>query len=437
MTARILFTSFVLFSFIFSGMAEECLAESGELSRTDVSAELEQVKSNIISLIQNNNFAEARAQTRNLIADFNAHPDLAWELYWIAREFEWRLELEDANNIYQQIIQNHPDSSYASRAKLGIARVEVMSLILYYNCDLAKEALDKLVADFAGHPDLPETIYWLAERHRWAREYEQAKNLYQQIIQDHPDSTWANRAKLGFSRAQALSLINSGNSNQLEEAVDKLIVDFNDHPDLPETLYWIAQECEWMIKLKDANSIYQRVIDCCPETPWADKARLGVSRVNVGDVIEQGDLTAAEPAVDELIVDFNNHPDMPWALYWIAKRYEGQNEFEKAKQLYNQIIEQYPDSEYPELIEIDIPALDIRSLVRSGQHTEALTALDKLIADFNDNPYLPRALFMMGEDYYKQAFQYESQQAEAKELFLTAVAIWERIITNLPLSSIT
>ncbi len=93
MTARILFTSFVLFSFVFSGMAEVCLA--------DVSAELEQAKSNIISLIQKNNFAEARAQTQNLIADFNAHLDLAWELYWIAREFEWRLELEDANNIYQ------------------------------------------------------------------------------------------------------------------------------------------------------------------------------------------------------------------------------------------------------------------------------------------------------------------------------------------------
>ena len=114
----------------------------------DASAELEQAQSNIISLVKEGNYAQAQVQTQGLIADFSGNPALPETLYLIAEEYYWARRLEEANNLYQQIIKDHPDSSFASKAKLGIARAEATSLILSKNYDRDKDVLDELVTDF-------------------------------------------------------------------------------------------------------------------------------------------------------------------------------------------------------------------------------------------------------------------------------------------------
>jgi len=444
---------FIVFSFIISIIAILCIAyasselvhqtnqaTAGAYAQTSGGIEqstglLTEQMSNIISIIQQNNFSEAMAQTQNLIADFPGHPDLPEALYEIARQLEWRLKMEDANDTYQQIVQNHPDSPWASKAELGIARAEVLSTIMLCDYSRSKEALAQLIADFSGHPDFPETLYWIAERYRWSREYNEAKSTYQQIMQNYPDSTWVGEAKFGLSKANALSLINRGKLDQLEEAVDKLIADFNDHPDLAVALFNIAKECEWMVKIKDASSIYQRVIDCCPDSPWAEQAELGRARVTVGGLVEQGDVNDAEPALDEMITDFNDNPDLAETLYWMAQRYQDVNSFEMTKDIYQEILQRWPDSKYSELIQIGTPAADIFSLIRSGEHDEALQALDNLIADFNDHPDLAKMVFTIGTvEYYNKALEYENQGLadQAKINFARAASVWDKITIHLP-----
>jgi tetratricopeptide (TPR) repeat protein len=63
--------------------------------------------------------------------------------------------------------------------------------------------------------------------------------------------------------------------------------------------------------------------------------------------------------------------------------------------------------------------------------------LDTLIADFNDHPSLSLAIFTLGENYYNEAFRYEDEgiEAEAKDHFAKAIAVWERIIQKLPVSA--
>jgi tetratricopeptide (TPR) repeat protein len=65
--------------------------------------------------------------------------------------------------------------------------------------------------------------------------------------------------------------------------------------------------------------------------------------------------------------------------------------------------------------------------------------LDQLIADFNDQPALPEAVFVIGEQYYNLAFQCEKAglSAKAKDKFQKAIEVWGRIITELSPSSTT
>jgi tetratricopeptide (TPR) repeat protein len=123
-------------------------------------------------------------------------------LYWIAEEYKWSERFEDAKGIYQKIIRSYPDSSFADKSRLGIARAEVTSLVFSQNYDRAREAIDKMIADFNDHPDLPGTLYWIADAYRWSDRYEEADNIYRLAIQKiPPDSPFAGKAKLGISNS--------------------------------------------------------------------------------------------------------------------------------------------------------------------------------------------------------------------------------------------
>jgi outer membrane protein assembly factor BamD (BamD/ComL family) len=121
-------------------------------------------------------------------------------------------------------------------------------------------------------------------------------------------------------------------------------------------------------------------------------------------------------------------------VYWFGKEFEAAKKYERAKSIYQQVVWRYPESSHAAKALLAASKMDVLSLIESGADTAAQAALDTLIADFNDHPDLPDAVFVVGEQYYNEAFRYENQrlEAEAKENFRKAIAIWERIITELP-----
>jgi TolA-binding protein len=400
----------------------------------DASAELEQAKSNIISLVKEGNYAQAQVQTQGLIADFSGNPALPETLYWIAEEYYWARRFEEANNLYQQIIKDHPDSSYASKAKLAIARAEATSLILSKNYDRAKDILDELVTDFSGHPDWPETLYWIAEEYHWARRFEDANNLYQQIIKDYPDSSFASKAKLGIARANVLSLIISKDYDRAKEAFDRLAVDFILDPDLPGTLYWIAEEYKWSERFEDAKSVYQKIIRSYPDSSFADKSRLGIARAEATSLVSSQNYDQAKEAIGKMISDFNDHPDLPGTLYWIADGYRWSGRHEEADNIYRLAIqEEPPESSYARNAKLGISSANVLSLIVSQDYNQADEAFDKMIADFSGHPDLAGAILVIGEQCYKQGLsKQDNDPNQAKDLYEMAVKVCDRLINELP-----
>ena len=182
MSDKIHFIALVFVILLFSVVAFKISA--------DESVALEQAKSNIISLIQNSNYAEANVQTQELSTDLSLNPALLEALFEIAEKYRESNRYEEEKAVFQQIIKNYPDGPYASKAQLGFQRAEILSFIVSQNYQEAEKATDELVTDelvtdFSGHPDLPDALYQTAERYRWVHEFDRAEDLYQQIIQDY------------------------------------------------------------------------------------------------------------------------------------------------------------------------------------------------------------------------------------------------------------
>ena len=138
---------------------------------------------------------------------------------------------------------------------------------------------------------------------------------------------------------------------------------------------------------------------------------------------------SAQASLNNLIADFNDHPDLPEALNEVASQYEERRRYEKARQLYQYIVDNLPESEYVILS----PGGVIMADIGLGNDANAQAAIDNLIADFNDHLGLPEVVFVIGEQYYNKAFIYKKEglDTEARGCFEKALAIWESI-TELP-----
>jgi len=126
---------------------------------------------------------------------------------------------------------------------------------------------------------------------------------------------------------------------------------------------------------------------------------------------------------------------MARVIWDTAQVYRELKKYEKANELYQHVIDNWPKAEHAILSRGGVIMADIGL----GNDANAQAAIDSLIADFNDQPALPEAVFVIGEQYYNDALlkKKEGRDEQAKEYYRKALTVWERIMTDLLPSPIT
>ena len=148
-----------------------------------------------------------------------------------------------------------------------------------------------------------------------------------------------------------------------------------------------------------------------------------------------GDDPNAEVAVKKLLSEFSGNRYKPRAIHDTAWEYRKSGNYGRANELDQYVIDHWPADVQVMWAKMDMAKTDILL----GNDAAAEKTIDILITDFNDNPELPTAIFMLGEEYYTKAFQCQNGDCneQTKKYFRKAISISERIITELPESSFT
>jgi len=384
---------------------------------------------------------DANTAFDELLSVYGDYPDkniIARAIFDVARYYEWSVKYKEANNAFGLILDEYPTSWFVNRANIAVVRTNLMGLIAAGKYDEAQAVINGLFSDaeFANHADLSSTLYSLAKRYEWSGKYEDANSIYEQVIEEYPESISAESATFDIPRMNVLSLFASSDTTAAYEALDNLIADFNDKPDLPAALYGIGETCRAFKKYEDANSIYEQLVQRYPESSYADKAQLEISEMAALSLIEKEDKAAAESVVNKITEDFNDHSGLAASLYNIAERYDLSRKFEDANNVYRQIVEEHPDSSQADAARLRLAKLGIVFAINSGKDDTVGTALDNLIADFNSHPGLATAVFMVGEQYYHKGFEDPNQcrVVKSEENLGKAKGIWEKLISELPVS---
>jgi tetratricopeptide (TPR) repeat protein len=198
-----------------------------------------------VCALQLERYAEASAAVDKLIADYSNSADFAWVLYSVAERYDWGTFYDEAAGYYVKVVEMRPGGAWAEKARLGVVRANILSAIEGKVYSVAMEELEGAVVDYAGHADMPQTLYAVGERLTWVGRFKDARYVFGRLIGDHPASTFAETAQIWAARAEACELIQAGRDSEALAAIDGLIADFAGDVRLAETLYWISKQFEW------------------------------------------------------------------------------------------------------------------------------------------------------------------------------------------------
>ncbi len=328
----------------------------------------------------------------------------------IAREYEACHEHEKAKSIYQQIVQNHPGDQYAAKAQLDIQKTDICSLIDVKNDISVETETDRLITDFSGNSYLPETLFDIGKKYESLWKYQQAKSVYQQIASQFPSSTHAARATLEAAKMDVFFLIYVGNYAAVDAAINQFVSDFSSSSYFPRSFYGIAARYEKAAQYEKAKSLYLQIIQQHQGSEYADKAQLDVERINVS--ADSGEGSDTQAAIDSLITEHAGSSYSAETLYSIAKRYEGEGEDAQAQDVYQKVINNHSSSLYAVKAQLDIPRMNIESLISTDDDAAAQTMIDSLITDFGGSAHLPEALYKIGKRW-----EWSKKNDDAKGLY--------------------
>jgi len=368
------------------------------------------------SHIRNADDTDADAAYNNLISNFSNQPTLSKEIYQIADLYNKAGRDNKAAALHQYNVEH---ISSVDKYTLWSLVETIKSHLRNLDDDDADAACDILLAQFSQQPAFPTELYKIAMIYQKSGRPRKAIELHQYNI----ESSSKDDMYMMWSKIEIIkSHIRDANDAAADEAFNKLLTEFSGQPTLPKEIYQIVDEYAMAGRYDKADQIYQHVLVNWPEAEQAGLEHIGVAEINLLSLIESGNDTAASEALDSLIADFNEHPDLAWTLDGIAGRYEKIQKYDEARSIYRKIATDYNETDYAFTAQKKLAVLEIKA----GDDVAAQAALELLITDFNDHPDLPEAVFVVGEQYYSEAYRLENEgyYEQAKEYFRKAIVIF-------------
>lgn len=367
-------------------------------------------KNLVVIYIKLGRYSEAEEVLDSLVEDFSENTSLPRWLYRIAKKYTREGKYEKAKSIFELIKQQYPDSSKIEGSQDHIRELEVLFLVQSSNYTEAQQALNKLVEDYSGHRSLPGMLYDIATEYQASGRYDEAKNIYGDIITDYPQTDNAKDAKESLVSLY-VSLEADG---QLEGSLDRLTADYSGHSGLPAMLYIIAERCKRQERYEEAKSIYRTIARDHSGTESAFKANKELALI----YITSGEELKADAVLDSLLSDFSGHPLLPAAVTRVAEQYyieafrmegeglisQAKGYFQKAVSIWQMVIDELPEPNT--MPKACCWAGDCYHTLgvyeKSGEYFQkSKDCFQKVTEDYSDYEYAWHALFMVGRNYVK------------------------------------
>ena len=255
-------------------------------------------------------------------------------------------------------------------------------------------------------------------------DYNNAITTFQQLINDYPDSEYADEAQY---------YIGSINEKKLGYYIQALLeyqklIDNYPNSEYADDAQLGTGNCYYATKdYSHAIEAYQKVIDDYP-----DSSLLPLAQYSIGQSYRK--LTNYEQAILEFTKTIENYPESEYAApaqYYIASSYYDAQDYNQAILEFQKTVDNFPDSAWPGKSETLIAPCAQYYIgycygQKLGQWEEAIPAY-QLIIDNYPNSTWPKGQEIPPDSQYQIGWCYEQL-----ELWCEAVASYQLVIDNYP-----
>ncbi|MBA7526310.1 Cell division coordinator CpoB [subsurface metagenome] len=292
-------------------------------------------------------------------------------------------------------------------ADLTSQRDIVVSHIANNNQAQANGALGQLLAEFAGHERLPHTVHKIAEQCHESGTADRAKHLFQNALPEQAKSPQVIWLQMGL----AISNILLENGNAAWTSIEHLLYDFSADDRCAEAVGQVAWCYRKLEEHENARTLYRHVVDNWPDKPRAIFSQRGIVFIS----LSVGNVTEAEAATEKLLSRFSQDEHLPKVVSTIAEKYQGLEEYEKAIELHQYVLDNHPDSDQAIFSQSGV----IISSIELGDDSRAEAGIDELLSQFSSNEHIAKVAYQVARKLNKK------DDTKAQELY-------EYVIDNLP-----
>ena len=214
-------------------------------------------------------------------------------------------------------------------------------------------------------------------------------------------------------------------------AVEKLLSAFAGNPKLVRAIRQVGKGYNAAGRSDKALELWGMNVDNSPNNVDAMLSQMDIvySHIDPND----GNDAAVDAEVEKLLTTFAKQPTLPQRVFHIGNRYRDKKDYDWAIHFYELVGQKWPKDDLALKSRVEIGKVNIQL----GDDKAVTAVLDNLIADYNEHPRLRWAVFVLGEEYYNRALSdaNEGVVAEARDNFQKTVAVWEKVIQQLPASA--
>ena len=382
---------------------------------------------------------EADTDVQTLIQTFANQPTLPKELYQIAARYNGAGKHTKANELYKLAATYEPDNIYVQLSQLFLDAKS-------NDITAAGNHITSLLEVQANNTKLAEELYNAAVNLGYENAHEAAIACYQQVITSFPD---AGQTPYALQR-MALEYNKLGDEDNARKTIDKLVMDYNDIPHKEETLRRLSQNYSEDTKMTDQEAEFYKYAE---RTNLKDDDYTMFSQVElVKYYIRTNDLAKGDTQYNRLVTEFSENKWLPSSICFIGDTYLRAGDVDLGGLLYNQVLTTWPND--PQTIYAKAGLAKIAGYL--DQDSDANQKVDEIFTNYADNPYIASAVLGIAEEYNNIAMALRRDKnrntdlsipsnpfeklplptEEAIAKFMFAKAIWERIISDMPDSSI-
>ena len=206
----------------------------------------------------------------------------------------------------------------------------------------------------------PEELYQIGEKHMETRRYADARDAYKKIVERHPTSSYAPRARFLL-----------GETYYRESEFDKAIVEFKTflsfyprHQIADLVQYRLAMAYYDQIKpieqdqglAQKALDEFKKLVKEYPESRYASDAlaKIDICRGRLAQkelwvaayYINQGNPSAGRQRLENVIKEYPRTLVIPEALYRLGEVYSGEGRPEDSQKMFRRVADEYPYTEW-------------------------------------------------------------------------------------------